>query len=244
MFEPDKELWKLPRFIKEEWQLKEVYDVFKTNLRKLFHVFITTSAGSSFPGITWLDFTKFTEVCNVLNKAHGVNSSDVDRFFLASAGEMAGQGCFRFQFFEAIMRVADLKYLKSNIASSYAEAFQMFLDNNCFALGPTTEWQEFRDDIWWCYETHNILQANQRHLVKIYRSFFAPRKKYMNKADCIELMFKKSKIIPDENKVTYCYGMSKMHVISETTQKQSYEELKYFEFLEFLGRCAYIKYAE
>ena len=153
----------------------------------------------------------------MVNKAQGVNQADVDRYFLASAGEMAGQGCYRFQFFEAIMRIADLKYLKSGLASSYAEAFKMFLDTNCFALGPTKDWQEFRDDIWWCYETHKILHANQRHLNKIYRSHFAPRKKYMNKLDCIELMSKTSKIIPDENKVGYCYGMSKMHLILETT---------------------------
>ena len=142
------------------------------------------------------------------------------------------------------MRVADLKYLKSGLATSFAEAFKMFLDNNCFALGPTKEWQEFRDNTWWCYETHKILQANQRHLTKIYRSHFAPRKKFMTKLDSIDLMTKNTKIIPDENKVTYCFGMSKMHVISETTQKQSYDEMKYVEFLEFLGRCADSKYDE
>ena len=63
MFDHDKELWKLPRFIKEEKHLKEVYEVFKKNLRKLFQVFITSSAGSNFPGITWLDFSKFAEMC-------------------------------------------------------------------------------------------------------------------------------------------------------------------------------------
>ena len=73
MFLHDKELWKLPRFIKDEKHLKEVYDIFSTNLRKLFYVFITVSAGSNFPGVTWLDFTKFAEVCNVVNKAQNVN---------------------------------------------------------------------------------------------------------------------------------------------------------------------------
>ena len=142
------------------------------------------------------------------------------------------------------MRVADLKYLKSGIATTYAEAFQMFLDKNCFLLGPTKEWQEFRDDVWWCYETHKIITANQRCLNKIYKSFYAPRKKYMNKNDCVELMSKTTKIIPDENKVSYCYGMSKMHLIQETTQKQIYDEMKYIEFVEFLGRCAHAKFTD
>ena len=69
MFTHDKELWKLPRFTKEEYQLKEVYDLFRTNLRKLFHLFITVAAGSNFPGISWLDFTRFADTCKVVDKA-------------------------------------------------------------------------------------------------------------------------------------------------------------------------------
>lgn len=51
-------------------------------------------------------------------------------------------------------------------------------------------------------------------------------------------------MIPDENKVIYCYGMSKMHVVQETTNKNLYDEMKYVEFLEFMGRCAYAKFKE
>ena len=114
------------------------------------------------------------------------------------------------------MRVADAKYLKSGRASTYGEALSMFLQNNCFALGPTTEWQEFRDDIWWNYETHKIMDANLSHLNKLYQSMWAPRKKHMTKGDCVELMVKKTSILHDENRVSYCYGMSKMCVIKET----------------------------
>ena len=73
---------------------------------------------------------------------------------------------------------------------------------------------------------------------------FAPRKKYLTKNDCIELMTKATKIVPDENRVIYCYGMSKMHVINEKVSKQPYDEMKYVEFLEFLGRIAHAKYKD
>ena len=209
-------------------------------MRGLFYIFVTLSANSSFPGITWLNFTKFNEQCKIMGG--NVAAQDVDRFFLASAGEMAQQGCYRFQFFEAIMRVADLKYFKSGAAKTYSEAFKMFLTKNFFALGPLAEWQDWREKIWWTYENHQIITANTNALTKIYKSFFAPRKKYMNKADCIDLMTRKTKIIPDENRVIYCYGMSKMAVIMETVSKQPYEEMKYVEFLEFIGRCAFAKF--
>ena len=142
------------------------------------------------------------------------------------------------------MRIADLKYFKSGKAKTYAQAFQMLLDKNCFTNGPVAEWQEFRDNIWWTYETHRVIEANKFGLQKIYKSFFAPRKKHMSIADGIDMMVRLCKIIPDENKVIYCYGMSKMHVISETTNKHVYDEMKYVEFLEFLGRCAYAKFKE
>lgn len=61
MLDHDSKHWKLPRFIKDEMELKDVFNVYLNNLSKLFNTFITLSAGSNFPGIAWLDFTKFTE---------------------------------------------------------------------------------------------------------------------------------------------------------------------------------------
>ena len=62
MFDHDKALWKVgPKYIKNPEALEDVHKVFIKNLRKLFHVFITLSAGSKFPGITWLAFGKFVE---------------------------------------------------------------------------------------------------------------------------------------------------------------------------------------
>ena len=149
------------------------------------------------------------------------------------------------------MRVAETKYLKAkqapdavgNFAETSAEALKKLLKDNCFALGPITEWQQFRDNIWWNYENHEIIMANQYNLQKVYKSFFEPRKKYMTKLDCVDLITKVTKIIPDENKVIYCFGMSKMHVTYETSQKHVYDEMKYVEYLEFLGRCAYTKFS-
>ena len=66
----------------------------------------------------------------------------------------------------------------------------------------------------------------------------------MTKADCIDLIVRETKIIPDEIRVIYCFGMSKMHVVDETKYRATYNEMSYVEFLEFLGRCAYYKYRD
>jgi len=66
----------------------------------------------------------------------------------------------------------------------------------------------------------------------------------MNKMDCLELMTKITRIINEETKVIYCFGMSKMAVVSDTGDRAKYDELKFVEFLEFIGRCADIKYRD
>ena len=75
---------------------------------------------------------------------------------MASAGEMTSSGCYRYQFLEAVMRVAKTRFLDSGQAADYGEALQKFLDMYAFKSGPTSEWQEWRDNVWWSYETHSI----------------------------------------------------------------------------------------
>lgn len=75
------------------------------------------------------------------------------------------------------------------------------------------EWQEFRDNIWWTWENHLVLHANEAGLTKIFKKYWLPRKKFMTKLDAIDLMVRRTMIMPDENRVAYCYGMSKMHIV-------------------------------
>ena len=121
----------------------------------MFHIYITLSASSNFPGIAWLSFAKFTEKLKI-TQDDSINQQDIDRYFMASAGEMTSSGCYRYQFFEAVMRVAKTRFLDSGQAADYAEALQKFLDIYAFKSGPTNEWQEWRDNVWWSYETHSI----------------------------------------------------------------------------------------
>ena len=86
------------------------------------------------------------------------------------------------------MRVAKTRFFDSGQAADFAEALENFLNTYAFKSGPTAEWQEFRDNIWWSYENHSILQANQFGITKIFKRHWEPRKKWMTKNDCVELM--------------------------------------------------------
>ena len=53
-------------------------------------------------------FGRFGEVCSFTGR--GVEQQDVDRYFLTSAGDQMTTGCYRYQFIEAVMRVAKAKF--------------------------------------------------------------------------------------------------------------------------------------
>lgn len=113
MIEHDKQHWKMTRFIKDPEEYEAVVEVMKKNIRKLFHLYITWASKGNFPGISWLDFSNLNVACDVLDKKGkgNVNAAAIDNFFLAAAAEgNSRSGCHRFQFLEAITRVANAKY--------------------------------------------------------------------------------------------------------------------------------------
>ena len=46
-----------------------------------------------------------------------------------------------------------------------------------------------------------------------------------------------------DKEVKACYGMSKMTVIDEEKNKSEYDNIRFSEFLEFLGRIAHAKFS-
>ena len=104
---------------------------------------------------------------------------------------------------EALTRVAKLKYLESGVCDNIADAVEMLLTKKYYPLGSWKEWNDWRVKEWWSWETHDVLHVNEKNLKKIYKSFFAPRKKFMNKLDCIYLMTKAGPILqrPTEHRL-------------------------------------------
>ena len=47
-----------------------------------------------------------------------------------------------------------------------------------------------------------------------------------------------------ERQFRYCYVMCKMPIMNEEFDSKSYQTLQFVEFLEFIGRMAYIKFAD
>lgn len=59
---------------------------------------------------------------------------------MAAAGDMLNAGCYRYQFFEALMRVAKARFLDSGQAKDHADALEQFLETYAFKPGIDKEW--------------------------------------------------------------------------------------------------------
>lgn len=78
--------------------------------------------------------------------------------------------------------------------------------------------------------------------MRVYQSYFEPRKKIMVMRDALSLMMKDSNLNMIEKDAIYCYGMCKMTVEKENEHNKQYFELKLVELLELIGRIAHIRY--
>ena len=88
------------------------------------------------------------------------------------------------------------------------------------------------------------MEPNLEGLRKVYDSFTTPRKPMMDLRDAQWLFFTRTNLLSMEKYVTYCFGMSKMTVVSETKTSGNYFNMKFIEFIEMIGRVAHFKFKD
>ena len=110
--------------------LKKYYQPLKT-------IFIHVASTSAWPNIGQLDFCEVATKSKFLDQF--VNISSVDRSFIAAnlkvegAGAAPSNGLKRFEYFEILVRLANIKYLESKLVSTFAEATEK-LFTECLLL--------------------------------------------------------------------------------------------------------------
>jgi hypothetical protein len=134
--ELDKREWKAPRFIKDPDEVEKCWDVIWKNFSRLKDIFITMASRSNFPSVTLLDFTTFCDICKIMDK--NVNLSTIDRLFIATNVEIIANDenpdkeLCRFELFEILLRLANVKYRETGICGSYNEALEKIIKENVF----------------------------------------------------------------------------------------------------------------
>lgn len=104
------------------------------NFVYLKDLFTTLICKSSFPNISWIDFTNYCEQSKIPDK--NVVLATIDRLFIATNVELEAlddnpdKALCRFEFFEILVRLANVKFKESNITATHSEAFRKLLLEN------------------------------------------------------------------------------------------------------------------
>mmetsp|Transcript_41069 Transcript_41069/g.39584 ORF Transcript_41069/g.39584 Transcript_41069/m.39584 type:complete len:237 (+) Transcript_41069:504-1214(+) len=209
---------------------------------------MTEICQSSFPCISWIDFSNFCEKCNLFDKA--IQIATIDRLFIATnvvlekleQEDNPDKALCRYEFYEILIRIAAAKFKDTGICPTINESLEKLLHEHVFLYASPESWQEFRDNELWKEDINDTLEANLEPLKQIYNSYFTPRKKFMDLSDAMSFMMKDSDLAIHEHEAVFLFGMSKMTVVLESENSHQYKQMKFVEFLELLGRVAKAKF--
>lgn len=242
--------WKVANFCKDPDEAEKVKRVISKHfpaLKKVFHYLI---GKSQYPGIGWQDYSGWAIAVKVPDEK--CVQSKIDMAFTAAnvqiqkieGNDNNESSLCRFQFLEVVVRLGKAKYLDSGVEKTYAAAVEKLILDQIIGQDVTEEWQGFRDKELWNMTIHDMLEPNIPGLRKVYETHYAPRKRFMNMDDVVDLMVRQTGLLQMEKDAIYCAGMSKMTYPQETNHQDAYyNSLKFVEFLELLGRVAHLKYS-
>ena len=130
--EIDLRYWKAPRFIKDAADLGNVVHLIEENVYMLKSVFMAVVSASTYPFISWIDFSNLATQLNIVDK--NVSFATIDRLFIATNAqitripEIPERELTRFEFYEILLRAAGAKFVVPGICQTYAEAFRKLLE--------------------------------------------------------------------------------------------------------------------
>ena len=227
------------------------YDFFKD-------VFLTlTLQSGNFPYINSQDFARFCREIKVIDKT--INQSRIDTIVSYVKAKPKGvdlqklpkQGPLdlsRFEFLEALVRVAIAKYKDlgpSTSAISIQEAFEQLYNENILPNFTPAPWQVFRDEELWTREVNLVFFDNAEGLKKLYQRYCSGVTQKVSYESAIKLLTVDFSIQLDKFDAIYCYGMS-LSTCSDLFKMTHLKllSMSYEEFLEMIARTADVHFKD
>lgn len=156
--------WKISRFTKPPEDIPNIEDVFKKHAKQLKDIYIQTACRSNYPQVTLIDFGSFCVKGQIRDNL--VNSSTVDRMFISvnfDQAPMEGRNnseLCRYEFFEAIVRLARAKYIDSGKEIVLSAAVRRIVEEDILKNFPFEPWMEFREYHLWTKDVTDVFMVN------------------------------------------------------------------------------------
>lgn len=252
----DLEHTKLARMIKNKIDRENVFALLEKNIDRLKEEFLALIVKSTYPGISWNDFTVYCQQKSMTNS--DVTLSVLDRLFITvttniEAGKQnydtsSNRELCRHEFLEILVRVASAKYKDKGIVKFNYEALELFLAE-MLAVSQPPMIHEFRKKYIWTLPVDDILRSN-REGVHLVFTRYAGIKRCMSLADATQLIEKDCGFTVHRSEILKAYGYSKMTIRDESEHFSilfaihtfffidEYDRMTEDEFLEFIARMA------
>lgn len=232
MFDSDWGYTKIFRVIKgNDKELNKVKKVLWKYFPKLKELFTLESGMSSYPCISWNDFTAFCNFCQLVDK--NLNLSSLDMIFIAtnvSIHEYSGnseRALSRYEFLEILVRLAVAKY---GSTMEPHKALITLLEENIFKYCNPEEVSDFRRNQIWTRDIEEFIKRNDIFMTKLFQKFCHGVKNYFTSKDALEMcMTAKLKIT--EKSINLAYSCAKCSVIDTVKDPSLNQKMGYPEFI-------------
>jgi hypothetical protein len=171
----------------------------------------------------------------------------IDRLFIATNVELVEQednpdrDLCRFEFYEILARLGAAKYKDSGQAKTWDAATRILIEQNVLPNNPNMGGQSFRDKWIWTLPIDDLFRVNLENLQKLHSLYSTDRKVRLDVDGCLEMM---ESVQIGESEMRIAYSFSKMTIVDEMDQKNRYGNMNITELIDFICRCAYLKYKD
>jgi len=219
-FKLDFERSKISRMIKAKIEYEEVYKILRDHYNFIKEEFTSVIVKSSYPHITWNDFTLYCQQKAILCKE--ISLSVLDRLFIAVNVDLEGGGedegnpdreLCRSEFLEIIVRIASAKYKDTGRVKFLVDALSLFL-KDLTSLDQAANIHQFRLKEIWTLPVDDLLRSNREGIGRVFTKY-SGLKRYLTPADAIGLINSKCKYNIYEADIIKAYGYSKMTIKNE-----------------------------
>ena len=238
------EYWNVANFVKDENEVQEIIEVMKQHAVFLKTMFTIRSAASAYPAIRWLSYAPMIADLDIFDNNFDMGA--VDRVFIAVTSNLAlsqslnipGKDMSRFQFYESIVRVAMIKY-KGSATETVVEGLRKLFSEVLLPTVDLSVWAGVRENQIWTLEMDDLYKANLPAMQKLYRYYFATKKrKTFTLEDAVDMFGSAVQLDLLPEQITFAWGLAKQTVNNDLKQRNQYYTSTFAEFLEFFARVA------
>ena len=171
--EHDTRYWKLHKFVPDGRARNDIVEVVKRHFLMLKATHLREAAKSTYPSIFITEYMNFARTCELFHPKL-LSYIDMEQTFITVNFEITNQddnpdkSLIRFEFFEILIRCANILYKKTGVCRTVASALEHLIQRHIMPHSGLDDWSGFRTEKIYTVEVNDVLFANLDNLRRVY----------------------------------------------------------------------------